>query len=64
MAITSLATAAGRHNPSKTEIADQHPNGCGMASRLSRDERRALLDRAVCETVAQLARMGLIEVRA
>ena len=31
---------------------------------LSRDERRALLDRAVCETVAQLARMGLIEVRA
>lgn len=33
-------------------------------SRLSREERRALLDRAICETVAQLARMGLIEVRA
>jgi len=31
---------------------------------LSRDERRALLDKAICETVAQLARMGLIEVRA
>ncbi|MOA59549.1 hypothetical protein D3C78_1842020 [compost metagenome] len=32
--------------------------------KLTRDERRALLDKAVCETVAQLARMGLIEVRA
>lgn len=31
---------------------------------LSREERRALLDKAICETVAQLARMGLIEVRA
>lgn len=31
---------------------------------LSRDERRALLDKAICETVAQLARMGLIEVTA
>lgn len=35
-------------------------NGTG----LSREERRALLDKAICETVAQLARMGLIEVRA
>ncbi len=33
-------------------------------NRLSREERRALLDKAICETVAQLARMGLIEVRA
>lgn len=33
-------------------------------NQLSRDERRALLDRAICETVAQLARMGLIQVRA
>lgn len=33
-------------------------------TRLSREERRALLDKAICETVAQLARMGLIEVRA
>lgn len=33
-------------------------------SRLSREERRALLDKAVCDTIAQLARMGLIEVRA
>ena len=32
-------------------------------SRLSREERRALLDKAVCDTIAQLARMGLIEVR-
>lgn len=32
--------------------------------RLSREERRALLDKAVCDTIAQLARMGLIEVRA
>lgn len=35
-----------------------------MDNRLSREERRALLDKAICETVAQLARMGLIEVRA
>jgi hypothetical protein len=33
-------------------------------SQLSREERRALLDKAICETVAQLARMGLIEARA
>lgn len=32
-------------------------------NQLNREERRALLDRAVCETIAQLARMGLIEVR-
>ena len=30
---------------------------------LSRDERRAMLDRAICETVAQLARMGLIDAK-
>lgn len=33
-------------------------------SQLSREERRALLDKAVCDTIAQLARMGRIEVRA
>ncbi|MFC0666771.1 hypothetical protein ACFSKY_22575 [Azotobacter chroococcum] len=31
---------------------------------MTRDERRAILDKAICETLAQLARMGLIEVKA
>lgn len=35
-----------------------------MDNRLSREERRAMLDKAVCDTIAQLAGMGLIEVRA
>ncbi|RON52907.1 hypothetical protein BK666_02075 [Pseudomonas frederiksbergensis] len=30
---------------------------------MTRDERRALLDKAICETVQQLARMGLIEAK-
>lgn len=30
---------------------------------LTREERRALLDKAICDTLAQLARMGLIEVK-
>lgn len=31
---------------------------------MTRDERRAILDKAICETLAQLARMGMIEVKA
>lgn len=30
---------------------------------MTRDERRALLDRAICDTIAQLARMGLIDAK-
>ncbi|MNZ64358.1 hypothetical protein D3C78_825260 [compost metagenome] len=30
---------------------------------LSRDERRAMLDRAVLDTITQLARMGLIDAK-
>ncbi|EPN4461375.1 hypothetical protein ACT1UE_000539 [Pseudomonas aeruginosa] len=30
---------------------------------LTREERRALLDRAICDTIAQLARMGLIDAK-
>lgn len=31
---------------------------------MTREERRAILDKAICETLAELARRGWVEVKA